>query len=111
VTKDARNDPMEEPPRHRRKRKRRHIRSDHKHEYETVCVDDGSYVIERGVRRPRYCVAERCAVCGRVGDLRLTSYEELPDGMPLYEVNDWMELWRERYLPKSAEVRRDEADD
>lgn len=105
MTKDARNDPMEESPRHRSKRKRRHVRSDHKHVYEQVCVDDGSYVVERGVRRPRYCVAKRCSVCGRLGDLDIGGLDKPPKGMPLYRVNDWMELWRERYLPKSAEVR------
>jgi hypothetical protein len=32
------------------------------------------------------------------------NFKEPPEGMPLYEVDDWMELWRERHLPKSAEV-------
>ena len=33
-------DPLpEDAPRHRKKSKKRHVRSDHKHEYEKVCID------------------------------------------------------------------------
>lgn len=108
MTRNVRNDSMEEAPRHRRKRKKRHIRSDHKHIYERVYVDDGSYVVEHGVKYSRYYIAKRCSICGRLGDLGIEGLNKLPIDKPLYKVNDWMELWRERYLPKSAEVKRDE---
>ena len=108
MTKDTRNNPMEEAPRHRRRRKRRHIRSNHKHIYEKVYIDDGSYIIEHGVKCPRYCVAKRCSVCGRLDDLGIERFDKIPTNMPLYRVNNWMELWQKRYLPKNAEVRRDE---
>ena len=101
-------DPIpEDGPRHRKKAKKRRVRSDHKHEYEKVCIDDHSYVYTRDGRLRKYTIATRCKVCGRLQDVLLGSrgcYEP-PEGMPLYEVRDFLELMEMRELPEEKRVR------
>lgn len=106
-------DPLpEEPPRHRKKAKRKHVRSDHKHEYETVCIDSHSYVVSREGRFPYYYIGKRCRICGRVQDIK-SRYDlhEPPDGMQLYEVRDFHELidiWlKKRSLPEEMRTSND----
>lgn len=98
--------PLPEEPRFRKKRKKVHVRSDHKHEYETVCVDDHSFVRRRGERYRLLHLVKRCKVCGRIGDCREMPYmSEPPDGMPLYDVPNWLYLWTEKVLPEDRKVR------
>lgn len=85
----------EESPRHRKRAKKTHVRSDHKHEYEWVCIDAHAY----------YYVADRCRVCGRLYDVCLKpDMLEPPDGMRLFEVHDFIELMGMTQLPDDAEV-------
>ena len=87
----------EEPPRHRKRAKRTHVRSDHKHEYEQVCIDTHAY----------YYVADRCRVCGRLQDARLMpDLHEPPDGMRLFDVRDFILFDMGSELPDDAEVTR-----
>lgn len=100
-------DPLpEEGPRHRKKAKKRHVRSDHRHDYETVCVDAHSFLLHHGTRRPLYHIAYRCKVCGRLRDSHVVrDIHEPPEGMPLYEVRDFLELALMRELPEERRVR------
>ena len=100
-------DPLpEDGPRHKKKAKRRHVRSDHKHEYETVCVDAHSFVWSGGARVPYMDIVRRCKVCGRVGDVQFRSdLHEPPEGMPLYEVDSWDYLLDHKELPEERRVR------
>lgn len=103
-------DPLpEDGPRHRKKARKRHVRSLHKHEYEDVCVDTHSYILMRGGEKRQYLhVARRCKVCGRVSDTRaMGGLSEPPDGMRLFEVDDVLALL-DRVLPDDLEVTRDE---
>lgn len=95
----------EDGPRHKKKAKKRHVRSDHKHEYEQVCIDTHSSVVKRNGKFPAYHVGTRCRVCGRLKSVRLWSLEgHMPSGMPLYEV-DFFELARMNVLPEEMRVR------
>ena len=95
----------EEAPRHRKKSRKRHARSDHKHEYEQVCIDAGSSVITIGARRKCYHIGKRCKVCGRLHNVRFRSdVHEPPKGMPLYRVRDIFELVRMKELPEGMRV-------
>lgn len=100
-------DPLpEDAPRHRKKAKKRHVRSDHRHEYEDVCVDTGSYEVRHGgERHPYYSVARRCRVCGRLLYVK-SSLREVPDGMKLFRCKDILELLCARELPESKEVHQ-----
>lgn len=99
-------DPLpEEGPRHKKKVKKKHVRSDHKHEYETVCVDAHSFVLTRGVRRPYMYFIKRCKVCGRIGDVSRTGVHKPPEYMLLYEVDDWLSLWTGKVLPEEKRVK------
>lgn len=87
----------EEPPRHRKRVKKVHVRSDHRHEYEQVCIDTHAY----------YYMADRCRVCGRLGDVCLKpSMSKPPSGMRLFEVEDFIELMGMTNLPDDTEVTR-----
>ena len=99
-------DPLPEEPRHRKKAKKRHVRSDHKHEYETVCIMH-SYVYRTSGRKETYLhIGERCRICGRMADCHYRrDLQEPPDGMPLYEVPGWEFLWSTKVLPSDMEVR------
>lgn len=98
--------PLPEEPHFKKKRKKRHIRSDHKHEYETVCVDDHSYIHRHGKRYRYLHLVKRCTTCGRIGDVQVMpdAYEP-PSGMPFYEVDSFLFLWSEKTLPESLRVR------
>lgn len=90
----------EDSPRYRKKSKKKHVRSDHKHEYEDVCIDAGSYTITRNGRFDTYHLAVRCRVCGRVQNVKLWQFgNEPPSDMPLYKVNDFFELVKMKVLP------------
>lgn len=82
----------EDGPRHKKRTRKAHVRSDHKHAYETVCVDSGDWVCARGERHHVYHTATRCSVCGRIGDVSMRDLREVPAGMPLYEVDAWTDL-------------------
>ena len=99
-------DPLpEDGPRHRKRARKVHVRSDHRHDYERVCVDDHSRVFSRGEERPLYTLVDRCRVCGRVGNTRRRpELREPPEGMPLYEVEQF-ETWFMRVLPEDRRVR------
>lgn len=100
----------EEAPRHRKKSRKRHVRSDHRHEYEQVCIDTDTHVIHGGRRTRSYHLAERCVVCGRLRDVHLWAAEErVPDGMPLYRVDDIFELVRMKELPEGMRVDHEQA--
>ena len=80
--------PLPDEPRHRKKAKKRHVRSDHKHEYEEVAIDAGTYTRSNGKRSESYHKGMRCKVCGRLHNVRFwTWYGEPPKDMPLYEVD------------------------
>ena len=101
-------DPLpEDAPRHRKKSKKRHVRSDHKHEYEKVCIDAHMKVHTREGEFPSYNIGLRCKVCGRLQDVWFwQGLREPADGMPLYEVEDFLQLLKMRELPEHMEVRR-----
>lgn len=99
-------DPLPEEPRFKKKRKKHHVRSDHKHEYEKVCIDAHTEAITREGRMPMYHIGIRCKVCGRLKDLKWWQHEkEPPDGVPLYEVGDFLDLVSMKALPESMKVR------
>ena len=99
-------DPLpEDAPRHRKKAKKKHVRSDHKHEYEQVCIDGHSYVYRHGAKLKYYYLATRCKVCGRIGDVRFSpGLHEPPDGMPLYDVPDFWSPVFTKLLPDEMRV-------
>ena len=81
-------DPLPEEPRHRKKAKKRHVRSDHRHDYEEVAIDAGMETPIIGVRHRAHHMGMRCKVCGRLRDVRfLCSNGEPPEDVPLYEVD------------------------
>ena len=97
----------EEPPRHRKVSKKRHVRSDHKHEYEQVCIDGHGFVFSHGTKKPLYWVGRRCRVCGRLQDARMRpDLHEPPEGMRLFDVRDFILFDIGSELPESYEVRR-----
>lgn len=98
--------PIPEEPRYRKKSKKRHVRSDHKHEYETVCIDMHLHVYTHGEKVPYLHVGERCRICGRMADWRCrTDLQEPPEDMPFYVVPDWTCLWDNKFLPEEMRVR------
>ena len=98
-------DPLpEDGPRHKKKPKKKRVRSDHRHEYEQVCINAHSFVYRSGLKLPRLYLGTRCKVCGRVGDCRATNLQEPPEGMPLYEVPSWDYLIYNKFLPSEMEV-------
>lgn len=100
-------DPLpEDGPRHKKKPKKKRVRSDHRHEYETVCIDMHSLVYTHGKKIPYLYLGERCRICGRMADWRCRSdLQEPPEGMPFYVVPDWTYLWDNKVLPSDMEVR------
>ena len=96
----------EDAPRHRRRSKKKHVRSNHRHEYEEVCVDADSYFIIGNGRFSTYHLAVRCKVCGRVQNVKLWQFDnEPPKDLPLYRVNDFWELLKMKVLPDEMRVR------
>lgn len=93
-------------PRHRKKSRKRHVKSDHRHVYEEVAIDAHSYVVSGGTRMPCLHHAKRCRVCGRICNVTIRLREvEPPDGMPLYEVDDYLEFATMDALPERYRVR------
>lgn len=95
----------EEAPRYRKKSRKRHVRSDHKHEYENVCVDAHTETRTRDGVFPSYHIATRCKICGRLYDVKTWATREIPKEMPLYEVADFWELFQMKMLPDGMRVR------
>lgn len=96
----------EDGPRHRKKSKKRHVRSDHRHEYEEVCIDMHLDVYTHGKKIPYLYVGKRCRICGRMADWRSRAdLQEPPEGMPFYAVPDWTYLFDNKVLPEEMRVR------
>ncbi len=90
-------DPLPEEPKYHKKKHKKHVKSDHKHIYEDVCVD--SHKAFKGLKNPKACnIAKRCKVCGRVYDIELWVAYEPPEGLPVYEVDTFDELFNLKYL-------------
>ena len=99
-------DPLPEEPRHRKKSRKTHIRSDHKHDYEDVAIDTNVIIMGSDGKKLRYNLAKRCTLCGRLKDWKMYYLEEPPDGMPIYRTTDWYELWKKMVLPSELKVRQ-----
>lgn len=85
-------DPLPEEPRHRKKARKRHVRSDHRHEYEEVLVDAHDDVLRDGEWRKVYHVRDRCKVCGRVGAKSGVAFK-VTEGTPVYDVGGFEGLF------------------
>lgn len=97
----------EESPRHRKRARKHHVRSDHRHDYEEVCIDADTLVIMPDGKHSSYHMGVRCKVCGRLYNVKMWRYDRVPpEGMRLFEVEDFFELLHMKYLPDSMEVRR-----
>lgn len=96
----------EEAPRYRKKSKKNHVKSDHKHEYERVCIDAHVVIFSHGHKVPYMYLVDRCKICGRIGDLKSQAdLHEPPTEMPLFEVADFWELLEMKMLPEAMRVR------
>lgn len=107
MSEDARRKsaPIPDEARPRKKAVKRHVRSDHRHDYEDVCIDAHMSIWSKGKMLPAYYIGKRCKICGRLGDWRNTyDLHEPPEGMRLFETESWRDLWG-RYLPDDLEVR------
>lgn len=106
MTSEYKYAPIPDEPRYRKKSRKVHVRSDHKHDYETVCVDAHSVVFRNGGKVPYLHVGERCRICGRMANWRgCTDLQEPPEDMPFYVVSDWTYLWDNKVLPEAMRVR------
>ena len=95
----------EDAPRHKKKAEKRHVRSDHRHEYEDVAVIEphSCEVVCRDGRHKAYHKASRCKICGRLYDVKFHAIlNELPDGMRVFEVDRLTSLF-DKYLPDDKE--------
>ena len=99
-------DPLPEEPRHRKKAKKRHVKSDHRHDYEEVALDAGTESFFWGERHRAYHMGIRCKVCGRLRDVKFLWFDdEPPEDMPLYEVDGFNGLFAKQ-LDEERLVRR-----
>lgn len=99
----------EDAPRHHKKSKKVHIRSDHRHQYENVAIDTGNVLICGGRKCPYVVVTRRCKVCGRLGETLMTRTVELDKvhkGMRLFKVDGLLEFYKLKGLPEELEVER-----
>lgn len=93
-------------PRYRKKSRKRHVKCDHKHEYEVVAIDCGSYYIDRSGRHDYYHKGIRCKVCGKLYNFYdMRDKDWVTADIRLFEVKDLFELLRLKYLPDSMEVK------
>ena len=96
----------DEPQFKKKKPKKPRVRSNHKHVYETVCVDDHSRMYRDGRKIPYMNFVKRCKVCGRIGDVKIKAgVHEPPGDMSFYVVPSWMYLWTEKTLSEEMRVR------
>ena len=92
--------PLPDEPRFKKKRKKVHMRSDHKHVYENVAINVTGY------KRPHIYIGKRCKLCGRLADYHSEPrLFEPPESMPLYEVDDFPVLWEMKELPERMRVK------
>jgi len=98
--------PLPDEPRFKSKKpKKKHARSDHKHDYEMVCIDTGSFIHRRGERVPFFHVGKRCKLCGRLHNPEIDfKIHEPPEDMPLYKV-DFIDFITMKVLPDEMRVR------
>lgn len=97
-------DPLPDEPRHRKKARKVHVRSDHKHVYEDVCIDAHEVIYRDGKCLHVYSIGERCEVCGRLSNVRMARLLEPADGLPLYQVVDYAALLYMKVLPDEMRV-------
>lgn len=102
-------DPLpEEAPRHRKKSKKHHAKSDHKHEYEDVAILPASDFKMSG-ENMAYHKARRCKVCGKLYTVDIFLEDgDPPHGMRVFDpkADDMWTLYRMKYLPEDTEVTR-----
>ena len=97
--------PLPDEPRYRKRKRKLHVKSDHRHEYEEVCINAHGITFFHGEHLPYFYIATRCKVCGRLGDVRVRSdIHEPPEGMPLYDVGDYSYFFDHKTLPSERRV-------
>lgn len=98
-------DPLPEEPRFKKKRKKRHVKSDHRHEYEQVCIDAHSISYTRDGTFAMYHLGLRCRACGKLGSVRCWQWKgEPPSDLPMYEIDDVIQLIGMKYLTDDMRV-------
>ena len=104
-------DPLpEDAPRHKKKRRKKHVRSDHKHEYEDVVIECHSHCIIRGKKHPTLFKTKRCKICGKFRTYyNMPHTWEPPSGMRRFEVKDFLtmsNIWfKDKVLSDKLEAR------
>lgn len=99
--------PIPDEPRHKKKAKKRHVRSDHKHVYEEVCIDADTYSYDYQKREKvkKYQIGKRCMICGRLDDVTWDNrHDEPPKGMRLFKVDGIKGLFA-KVLSEDLEVK------
>lgn len=83
----------EEPMRYRKKKKKKvHKKSDHKHHYVPCMYDVGLYIWGYGITSPYMYRGTYCDICGRIGDIRYNNGDIGIDEseLPVFEID---RLW------------------
>lgn len=76
---------LPEKPRYKKKKKKIHIKADHKHRYANAILDCGSYRYINGLKEPRYYIIEYCSICGRINDVVCGGNLSNPN-LPIFKV-------------------------
>ena len=97
--------PIPDEPRPKKKAVKKRVRSDHRHEYELVAIDDGQ-CCERfgGEVRPLIHIGARCRICGRFDDVHMFRPVEDGEGLRRFEV-DGLAGVLVKYLTDDKEVK------
>ena len=90
--------PLPDEPRFKKKRKKVHVKSDHKHVYKDVAISITGY------KRPFIYIGQRCSTCGRLFNCEHTNLTEPPVGMSLYELADFSALLNTKVLSDEMKV-------
>ena len=78
---------LPEEPKYKKKKKKIHIRSDHKHRYASAIFDCGLYKTIKGKKEPYYYVGTYCVLCGRIESINIGGNITNPN-LPVFKA-DW----------------------
>lgn len=75
-----------------KKKSKKHDRANHKHQYEEIVLDCVDF------RKFGKCMAKRCTICGRIGDIELFTdtvkiEKAINKGVPIYTIQDFWQKY------------------